>query len=102
MSFITIYVTHKNTKEAERIVSHLLKKKLIACANYFPIRSQYWWKGENVSSKEIVTLLKTSARKWTTVEKEIVRLHPYETHCIMKFDVDANESYARWVENETK
>ena len=89
-------------KEAEKIVSHLLKKKLIACANFFPIQSQYWWKGRIVKSKEIVTLLKTKKQHWKKVESEIQRIHSYETPCIMKFDAEANLSYVRWIDAETK
>ena|SRR3989338_2849899 len=102
MSFITLYVTHKNKKEAEKIVSHLLKKHLIACANFFPIQSQYWWKGRLEKTKEIVTLLKTRKENWKKVEKEIIKIHLYETPCIMKLDVTANNDYERWVGKETR
>src|SRR3989338_9109010 len=102
MSFIVLYVTHKNKKEAEKIVSHLLKKHLIACANFFPIQSTYWWKDKIANAKEIVTLLKTRKENWKTVEIEIKKMHPYETPCIMKLDVKANKDYERWVGKETK
>ena len=102
MAFILIYVTHESEKSAKKIVSHLLQKKLIACANLFPITSSYWWKGKIEDSKEIVSLLKTKKENWEKVKSEIEKIHPYETPCIMKLDAEANESYESWVKGETR
>lgn len=102
MTFILIYVTHKNLDSAQKIAAHLLQKKLIACANFFPIESSYWWKGKIENSEEIVSLLKTKKENWEKVESEIKKIHPYETPCIMKMNVEANEDYESWVNSETK
>ncbi len=99
---IILYVTHKDRKSAMRVVDHLLEKNLIACANLFPIRSVYRWKGKKENTAEIVTLLKTRNALWKRVEKEIVRIHPYEVPCIMKMDAKANAAYETWITNETK
>jgi len=102
MTFIIVYVTHKDMKEAEKIASHLLQKKLIACVNYFPIKSSFWWKGEIDNSDEIVTLLKTKTANWSKLKTAIKKIHPYETPCIMKFEVEANDDYEAWINSETK
>jgi periplasmic divalent cation tolerance protein len=102
MTFIIIYVTHENLENAEKLASHLLQKKLIACANFFPIKSSFWWKGKIENSEEIVSLLKTRKENWEKVKSEIKKIHPYETPCIMKINVEANEDYESWVNNETK
>lgn len=102
MGFIVLYVTCKDKKEAEKISSALLDKKLIACVNFFPIQSSFWWKGKIDNSNEIVALLKTKKENWKVVEEEIKKLHSYETPCIMKFDVEANDDYEKWVNEETK
>ncbi len=98
---ITIYVTHANEEEAEKVTSHLLNKHLIACANFFPIKSTYWWKGALETNDEIVTLLKTREENYEQVKQEVLSIHPYETPCILKLDAQANESYAQWIYNET-
>lgn len=100
MSFILIYVTHENQENAEKITNHLLKNKLIACANFFPINSSYWWKGKIQNSKEIVSLLKTKKENWEKVKQEIIKIHPYETPCIIKINVEANEDYESWISKE--
>ncbi len=102
MVFIILYVTHKNLENAEKIASHLLQKKLIACANLFPITSSYWWKGKIENSGEIVSLLKTRKENWSKVKSEIKKIHPYETPCIIKMNVEANEDYESWVNDETE
>ena len=50
--FITVYTTHPDLKTAKRISSVLLKKRLIACANFFPITSMYWWEGKIQNDSE--------------------------------------------------
>jgi periplasmic divalent cation tolerance protein len=102
MKFIIIYITHADMKEAKKVAEALLRDKLIACANYFPIESAYWWKGEITNAEEIVSIVKTRMSNWAKVKKAIEAIHPYEIPCIMKFEVEANKAYADWVRTETK
>jgi len=101
MSFILIYVTHENKEQAEKVAFHLLKKRLIACANFFPIDSSYWWKGKIAHSQEVVSLLKTKTENWEDIQSEIKKIHPYETPCIIKMNVNANSDYEEWIKTET-
>lgn len=102
MKFIIIYITHKNKAEAKKVAEALLRDRLIACVNYLPIESTYEWKGKMVTTKEIVTLVKTKKENWAKVKKAVEAIHPYETPCIMKLDVESNASYAQWIHDETK
>ena len=99
---IIIYITNPNLKEAKKIGSVLLKKKLIACVNYFPIESSYQWKGKIETSKEIVSLLKTRKENWEKVKREVKKIHPYETPCIIKIKAEANGKFVKWIKEETK
>lgn len=101
MSFILIYTTHENKEEADKITSHLLEKKLVACANIFPINSTFWWLWKIERSDEVVTILKTKRENWEIVKKEIKKLHPYKIPCIIKIEVEANEEYENWIREET-
>lgn len=82
---------------AKKIVSYLLEKKMIACANIFPINSTYWWKGEITNADEIVSLVKTTNEKADVVEAEVLKIHPYEVPCIIRTEVSANASYEEWI-----
>jgi periplasmic divalent cation tolerance protein len=102
MGFIIIYVTHPNLKTAKKIATSLMKSRLIACANFFPIQNTYWWKGKIENGKEIVSILKTKTKNWEKVKAVIIKLHPYETPCIIKMNVKANNDYELWINNETR
>ena len=97
---ISIYITCKDEKEAIKISEHLLKKRLIACSNMFPVRSMYWWKEKIAKDNEIVMLAKTSSKNYEKIKKEVKKLHSYDILCILKFDIEANKEYEEWVEKE--
>src|SRR3989344_1607803 len=98
---ILIYCTHKNKEEAEKITTILLKKKLIACANFLNIESSYLWKGKIETGQECVSLLKTKDELWKAVKEEIERLHPYEIPCILRINIETNTIFNSWIQEET-
>ena len=101
MSFLIIYVTHPSKPEAVRITADLLNARLIACANYFPIESTYWWDGRLTHADEIVTLYKTTHENADAVRNMIESSHKYEVPCIMKLaTVEANAPYENWIQAE--
>ena len=97
MDSIFIYVTVKDEGEAKKVAGVLLEKKLVACANYFPIRSIYHWKGEVKGSEEYVLLLKTKEDNYKIIKQEIELVHSYDVPCITKIKVEPNEKYASWL-----
>jgi periplasmic divalent cation tolerance protein len=102
MSFLVFYVTHASLEQAQALSEHLLAERLIACANYFPIQSTYHWQGQIETEAEYVSVLKTSTRLESRVEKRIQALHPYTTPCITRWEVKANAEYEAWIEKETQ
>lgn len=99
---VLVYLTCKDKKEAEKISLHLLKKRLIACANIFPIRSLYWWEGKIAKGMESAVIAKTVSKKFKKIIKEVRKIHSYEVPCILRIEADANDDYERWALNETK
>jgi len=53
------YILAADEAEADKLCEHLLKKKLVACVNSFPVRSRYWWQGKIESAGEIAMIAKT-------------------------------------------
>jgi periplasmic divalent cation tolerance protein len=102
MSFIFIYVTNPNKKTAKKIALHLLKKRLVACANIFPIESAYWWKNKIEKTKECVLIVKTLENNFERVKNEIKKIHPYTIPCITKINVEANKEYEKWLREEVR
>jgi len=102
MNLIFIYITNPTKKEARRIAKHLLQKKLIACANIFPIDSLYWWKDKIVNEKEIVLIAKTKKENFEKVKQEVERIHSYTIPCVVKIAVNSNEKYFKWLKQIIK
>ena len=97
-----IYITCKDKKEAEKISMSLLKKRLIACANIFPIKSIYWWKGKIENQKEALVIAKTLGGKYELIKEEVSKMHSYTIPSILKIDAESNESYDKWVNEVVK
>lgn len=102
MDFIFIYITNPNQEEAKKIARSLLEKKLIACANIFPINSMYWWEGKIEDDEEFILILKTLKSNFAKVKLEVEQIHPYDTPCIIKIPVSSNEKYFDWLKREVK
>ena len=100
---IDIYVTCTDKTEATRISKHLLKLKLIACANIFPVDSLYWWKGKIVKGKEAAVLIKAQEKNYSRIEKEIKKLHSYTVPCISLIKIaKINKECEKWLKGVTK
>lgn len=84
MSFLLVYVAHPSKPEAARITGLLIHQRLIACANYLPVQSTYWWEGFPTTTDEIVTLYKTRPEHWDALVALIESEHKYQIPCIMK------------------
>ena len=101
MAFLLFYTTHPDEATARRIAAHLLDRRLIACANFFPAGSAYWWQDAVQQDAEWVAVLKTRPELETLVEQEIQKIHPYEVPCVLRFEVRANAAYEDWIRENT-
>lgn len=100
---ITVYITCKDEKEAGRIAGLLLDRKLIACANIFPVKSMFRWQGKVTEEAEVVMLCKTRKEHFARIKEEVRQLHSYEIPCIVALPwLASDEEYKKWVEEETK
>lgn len=97
-----VYITCKDKKEAEKISLHLLRKRLIACANIFPIKSMYWWNNKIVNDNENVIIAKTNNKNFKKAVAEVKKLHSYEIPCILRINATANKEYEDWANREMK
>lgn len=80
----------------------LVKEKLAACVNVFPIKSIYWWKGKVCKDKEVGVFVKTKRKLFKKVVERVRELHSYELPDIWKIDVKSYGEIERWVINNTK
>ncbi len=95
-------MTSSNEEEVNNIAEHLLKKRLIACANLFPIKSIYHWNEKLVKEEEVGVFLKTRSELIDEVIKEIKKQHSYDIPCIISLPIKkGNEDFLSWISDET-
>jgi periplasmic divalent cation tolerance protein len=97
-----VYITCKDEKEARKISMHLLKKRIIVCANVFPIKSMYWWQGKIVNGRETAIFAKTSSKNFDKIVKEVEKIHSYQVPCIIKLDAKSSKKYESWENSEIR
>ena len=98
-----VYFTAKDMTDASRIARRLLDKRLIACANVFPVRSLYRWRGKVEDTTEAVAICKTRKSAVRRAIAEAKKVHPYDVPCIVSYDMGpALALYADWIDTETK
>lgn len=94
---ILLYTTIGTEEDARKISTRLLEKKLIACANIFPIKCIYRWQEKITDEREVAMIIKTTEENVIMAKKEIEKIHPYDVPCILELPATANAAYARWI-----
>jgi len=98
--FRLVLVTCASLPEARKIARAVVQKRLAACVNVHtaPVESLYKWKGKLENAREHLLLIKTSTRRLKLLEKEVLRLHSYETPEFLVLPVfDGSRAYLSWL-----
>ena len=72
---------------AERVSREIVERRFAACAQRFPIRSHYWWRGRIESASESLVLFKTLPKQVGALFRRLKSVHPYEVAEIVELDV---------------
>ena len=103
MEYRSIYITAKDEEEARKIASSLVKEKLVACVNYFPISSIYRWKQSIENAEEVALIAKTRIDLVDLVIARVKELHSYEVPCVVSWIIEkGNQDYLNWITESTK
>lgn len=82
---------------AQKIARAALAARLAACAQIFPVRSLYSWRGELRDDAEYVVQLKARAQDYDALAAMIRAQHSYEVPEILRFDIAAGDpAYLAW------
>jgi periplasmic divalent cation tolerance protein len=94
-----VYSTTDKQEEAEKIAEVLVEKKLAACIQILPqVTSVYSWQGKVVKDQEWLLIMKTIYLKYEQLEREIKKLHSYETPEIVAVTIETgSDEYLQWV-----
>ena len=101
-SFVELVLTCGSWQEAQKIADSLLEKHLVACVEFMEIKSKYWWKRHIEQAEEIKLIMSTLERNFAAVEKEVSKLHSYETFVLQAIPLlQLSEEAAKWLNNTT-
>ncbi len=102
MEYILVMVTCP-AKSAEKIAQAILVKRVAACVNITAsVKSIYWWKGRMEGSTEKLLLIKTRRSLFSSLEKVVRSVHPYQVPEIIAVPlVEGFDPYLAWIGKET-
>lgn len=100
MAVSVVYVTYPDRATAQKIADQLVKERLAACSNIFPMSSCYWWKGLIEKEDEWVSILKTTDDVWPILRDRVEKIHPYEVPCVVRWTVETTDSYQTWIKEQ--
>ena len=98
--FRLVLVTCSSLPEARKISRSLIQKHLAACVNIHSskLESIYRWKGKIETAREHLLLIKTTIRRLKALEREVLRLHSYETPEFLVLPITSgSRPYLRWL-----
>ena len=101
--YIQVFTTVEKRRDADRMASVVVNQRVAACAQVVgPMRSTYWWKGRVEEAEEWLLMMKTRRGLFSSLEKEIKALHPYEVPEIIALPIVAGSApYLEWIQAET-
>jgi periplasmic divalent cation tolerance protein len=103
MKYISVYTTLPDENITEKIADKLIKERLVACVNYFPIKSIYRWKGKIEKDNEYALIMKSKRSLYQKLENRLNELHPYEIPAIVTYKIDEGiDEYLFWIKEETR
>lgn len=101
MKLVLVTLTCANESEAGKVASALLDKKLAICIKQIPVSSMYLWKGKKEKVSEIMLLMETYEGCIPHIEKEVNKLHSYDTPVLLVHPIlYTTKKVKTWVKNE--
>lgn len=96
---IVVLLTAPTREEAARLAEMLVSARLAACVQILPeMESVYRWEGEIRREPEHLLLVKTTAGRFTALEREVRALHSYEVPEIVALNVnEVSAPYLEWL-----
>lgn len=101
--FVEVVLTCGSWQEAHKIADHLLHKSLVACVEFLEIQSKYRWHSALDEAKEVKLIMETVAQHFDKIEKEVAKLHGYDTFVLQQIPLTNLSKKAQiWLAEEVK
>jgi periplasmic divalent cation tolerance protein len=101
--FRVVFITCKDTQEAERIAESIVLERLAACANIVPgAVSIFFWEDKLCKESEVLLVIKTRSELYQRLQERIIALHSYKVPEIISLPIrEGNPDYLEWVRDST-
>jgi periplasmic divalent cation tolerance protein len=101
-NFIVVYITARDSEEAEKIARQLLKRRQAACVNIVPgVSSHFWWQNRLDSAQECLLVAKTKDTLLPDIVKSVRKIHSYGVPEIIALPiVGGSQEYLDWIDSE--
>lgn len=101
MAARVVLVTHP-VRGARAFARGLVERKLAACVNLVPVASIYRWQGKVESARELLLVVKTTARALARLERHVRATHPYACfEFVALAPARVERRYLAWLAAET-
>lgn len=101
-SHAIVMTTVATEVQATRLANAVVDSRQAACAQFWPIRSVYHWKGKLAVGQEYLLFCKTRMDSAKSLQSLIRSIHAYELPEIVVVPVtDGLPSYLDWINSET-
>jgi periplasmic divalent cation tolerance protein len=99
-NYCVVLVTCATVLQAKLIARTVVELRLAACVNIVsnPVESYYRWKNRVERSRELLLIIKTTAKKLAALESEVKRLHSYDVPEFLVLPVETGSAdYLKWI-----
>ncbi len=98
-SYVVVFMTASDKKEASKIVRRLLNERLIACANIVgPVSSLFWWEGKIDKASEFLVIMKSRKDLFERLCERVKETHSYEVPEVLELPItEGLPSYLEWM-----
>lgn len=98
-----VLCTTDTNGSAKKIAVNLVEHRFAACVNIIPqVKSVYSWQGEIKQDEEFLLIIKTKISRYSELEEQIKKLHPYDIPEIIMLDINqGSKDYLKWIGENT-
>lgn len=101
-TFSQVWLTCADQDEASKIAQVLLDKRLIACAKYLPVNSDFRFEGKLENGSEILIVMESREQLFDQIEAEVEKLHSYDTFVLQAIPLaKISQKAATWLQEST-
>ena len=98
--YVIITTLCNNEEIANKIISNLLDKKLIAGSQLSKVHSKYWWNNELEECREYKLEFRSKMRLFEEIKEEIRKIHDYDVCEITATEIiNANKEIYDWIDD---